>query len=301
MEGRVGEGLPGRAERGLTLRQAYLWGREHLAASGIQECGLEAEVLLRHALGLDRAQLYARWHSPLPAEAWQRYTDLLERRAARRPLAYVVGEREFFGLRLVVDERVLIPRPETERLVEVVLELTRDVPEPVYVDVGTGSGAVAVALAVQRPEATVYATDLSSAALAVAEENARRHRVHHRLHLVEGDALVPLLRLGVRAHAVASNPPYVPPSARAELPPEVLAEPELAVFAPGPRGVELHERIADQARTVLLPGGWIAFEVAAKWEQAASVAALLSALGYGEPQVVRDWSGLERAVVARWP
>ncbi len=285
----------------MTLRQAYLWGREHLAASGIHEADVEAEVLLRHSLGFDRAQLYARWYNALPAEGWQRYMELLEQRAARRPLAYVVGEREFFGLRFAVDERVLVPRPETERLVEVVLELTRDVPEPVYVDVGTGSGAVAVALAVQRLDATVYATDISKDALAVAQENLKRHKVANRVHLVEGDALLPLLGSGIQVHAVVSNPPYVPPSAVGELPPEVLAEPEVAVFAPGPRGVELHERIADQARTVLLPGGWIALEVAAKWEQAASVADLLSSLGYEAPQVVRDWSGLERVVMARWP
>lgn len=301
VEGRGGESLHRAGEGGVTLRQAYLWGREHLAASGVQEPGLEAEVLLRYSLGLDRAQLYARWHSSLPPDAWQRYADLLERRAARRPLAYLLGKREFFGLELVVDERVLIPRPETERLVEVVLEATEAVREPVYVDVGTGSGAVAVALAVQRPDAIVYATDISPEALAVAEQNALRHGVRDRVHLIEGDALRPLLNSGLRAHGVASNPPYVPPSARPELPPEVLAEPHVAVFAPGPSGVELHERIAGQARAVLWPGGWIAFEVAAKWDQAASVAELLSSLGYQAPRVVCDLSGLERVVVGRWP
>lgn len=284
--------------RPASVREAYLWGREHLEACGVPEAALEAEVLLRHALGLDRAQLYARWAAAVSEEAWARYVELLERRGTGRPLAYVVGEREFFGLRLVVDERVLVPRPETEHLVEVVLERTQAVREPVYVDVGTGSGAVAVALAVQRPEATVYATDVSAAALAVAEENARRHGVRGRVHLLEGDALSPVVELGVRAHAVASNPPYVPPCARAELPPEVLAEPEVAVFAPGPRGVEVHERIAEQARTVLYPGGVLALEVAARWDQARTVAACLQQLGYGDVQVVRDLAGLERVVVA---
>lgn len=281
-------------------REAYLWGREHLAAVGVEAAELEAEVLLRHALGVDRARLYVRWLAPLDEDAWQRYRRLLEERATGRPLAYVVGEREFFGLSFSVDHRVLVPRPETELLVQVVLEATQEVAGPVYVDVGTGSGAVAVALAVHRPDATVYATDLSPAALAVAEENARRHGVLGRVRLLEGDALAPVEELGVRAHAVASNPPYVPPQARDELPREVLAEPEVAVFSPGPRGVELHERIAGRARGVLWPRGVLAFEVAAKWEQARQVAEALLRLGYGTPQVVRDLAGWERVVWARW-
>lgn len=282
------------------VREAYLWGREHLEACGVEEAALEAEVLLRHALGVDRAQLYARWRAALPGQVWRRYLHLLEERAMGVPLAYVVGEREFFGLRIAVDRRVLVPRPETELLVETVLNATRGVASPVYVEVGTGSGAVAVALAVRRPDATVYATEVSMAALEVAEENARRHGVLGRVHLLKGDCLMPVLQAGIRAHAVASNPPYVPPQARGELPREVLAEPEVAVFAPGPSGVELHERIADQARSILLRAGLIALEVAAKWDQARRVAEILSRLGYEGVQGMRDLSGRERVVVARF-
>jgi release factor glutamine methyltransferase len=287
--------------RPATVREAYLWGREHLAACGVEAAALEAEVLLRHALGVDRAQLYARWPAALSDEAWSCYVQLLEQRGSGRPLAYLTGQREFFGLAFHVDERVLVPRPETEHLVEVVLEETRGVARPVYVDVGTGSGAVAVALAFHRPDATVYATDVSADALQVAAENASRHGVLDRVHLLCGDALTPVLELEVRAHAVASNPPYVPPHARSELPPEVRAEPEVAVFAPGPRGVELHERIADQARQVLHGGGVLALEVAARWDQASVVGGCLERLGYGQVRMVRDLAGLERVVVARWP
>ena len=284
----------------VTVREAYLWGREHLTACGLPEAALEAEVLLRCVLGLDRAQLYVRWSAPVPADAFARYVQLLEQRAARRPVAYLTGQREFFGLNFQVDERVLVPRPETEHLVEAVLQETRDVASPVYVDVGTGSGAVAVALAVARPDATVYATDLSEEALAVGFSNVRRHGVTGRVHLLCGDTLAPLRQAGVRAHAVASNPPYVPPRARGELPPEVLAEPTLAVFAPGPRGVELHERIARESQEVLQPGGVLALEVAAKWDQASQVARFLQQLGYCRVRTLRDLAGLERVVVARW-
>ncbi len=296
----AGRGTAGAGGSPPTVREAYLWGREHLEACGVEGAALEAEVLLRHALRVDRARMYARWTGPMEPEAWRRYRELLEERARGRPLSYVVGEREFYGLPFTVDERVLVPRPETELLVDLALDRTRAVARPVYVDVGTGCGAVAVALAVHRADATVYATDLSAEALAVAEANVRRHGVEGRVRLVEGDALEPLLRAAVRAHAVVSNPPYVPPHARGELPREVLAEPPVAVFAPGPRGVELHERIADQARDVLLPGGLVAVEVAARWGQAQEVVRVFRGLGYHDPEVVRDLAGLERVVVARW-
>lgn len=283
-----------------SLREAYLLGREHLAACGVASPEIDAEVLLRHATGLDRAALYARWDRPPTPEAWAHYVALLEARASGKPTAYLVGEREFYGLSFAVDERVLVPRPETELLVEVALEAVREVREPVLVEVGTGSGAVAVALAVHRPDAVVYATDVSSEALEVAAGNARRHGVADRVCLLVGDALGPVIARGVRAHAVVSNPPYVPPEARDELPPEVLSEPDVAVFAPGPTGIELHERIVHKTPQVLHPDGLLALEVAARWDQARRVAMLLRDAGFAGVRTVRDLSGVERVVVGRW-
>ncbi len=225
---------------------------------------------------------------------------LLEARASGKPTAYLVGEREFYGLPFTVDERVLVPRPETELLVDLALEAVRWIRAPVLVEVGTGSGAVAVALAVNRPDAVVYATDVSPKALEVAAVNARRHGVTDRISLLVGDALDPVIARGVRAHAVVSNPPYVPPEARDELPPEVLAEPEVAVFAPGPTGIELHGRIVRDAPHVLHPGGLLALEVAAQWDQASRVATLLRDAGFAEVRTVRDLAGLERVVAGRW-
>ncbi len=284
-----------------TLRDAYLLGREHLRACGVEDAELEAEVLLRHAAGLDRAGLYLRWTRPPAPEVWARYVRLVEARGAGTPTAYLVGEREFYGLRFLVDERVLIPRPETELLVELTLEVLRGVRDPVVVEVGTGSGAVAVAIAVHRPDATVYATDLSPDALAVAYENARRHGVLDRVRFRSGDALTPLLAEEVLAHAVVSNPPYVPPQARSELPREVLAEPAVAVFAPGPEGTELHARILNDAPRLLHPGGWVALEVSPKWGQPDRVARRFAEAGFVEVRVVQDLAGLDRVVVGRWP
>lgn len=287
-------------QRPRSLREAYLLGREHLAACGVASSELEAEVLLRHATGLDRVALYTRWDRPPAPEAWARYVALLEARASGKPTAYLVGEREFYGLPFAVDERVLVPRPETELLVDLALEAVRGIQEPVLVEVGTGSGAVAVALAVNRPDAVVYATDVSAEALEVAAVNARRHGVTDRVCLLAGDALGPVIARGVRAHAVVSNPPYVPPEARHELPPEVLAEPDVAVFAPGPTGIELHARLVCEAPHVLHPGGLLALEVAARWDQASRVAMLLQDAGFAEVRTVRDLAGFERVVAGRW-
>ncbi len=284
-----------------SLRDAYLLGREHLAFCGTENPELEAEVLLRHAAGLNRAGLYARWTQPPAPEVWARYVQLLEARGMGRPVAYLLGEREFYGLPFLVDERVLIPRPETELLVELALEAIRGIPEPVVVEVGAGSGAVAVAIAVHRVEAVVYATDISPDALEVARENAGRHGVLDRVRFLPGDALGPVIERGLQAHSVISNPPYVPPQAWSELPREVLAEPPVAVFAPGPTGTELHARLVAEARDVLEPGGLLAVEVSPKWDQPARVAQRFTEAGFAEVRVVRDLAGLDRVVAGRWP
>lgn len=284
-----------------SLREAYLLGREHLRSCGVESPELEAEVLLRHAAGLDRAGLYLRWTQPLSPEAWARYVRLLEVRGAGTPTAYLLGEREFYGLPFLVDGRVLIPRPETELLVDLTLEAVRHVPDPVVVEVGTGSGAVAVTIAVHRREAVVYATDISPDALEVARENAHRHGVLDRVRFLQGDLLEPVVAQGVRAHAVVSNPPYVPPQALEELPREVRAEPAIAVLAPGPTGTELHARLVAEARGVLEPAGLLALEVSPKWDQPDRVARMMREAGFGEVRVERDLAGLERVVVGRWP
>ncbi|MBM3449860.1 MAG: peptide chain release factor N(5)-glutamine methyltransferase [Armatimonadetes bacterium] len=291
-------------ERPGSLRDAYLEGREHLTARGIEAAALEAEVLLRHAAGLERSRLFGRWTQPIDDGVWRAYVALLEVRADGCPLAYVTGQREFYGLTFAVDERVLIPRPETELLVDVLREVAEGGPEasvaPVLVDVGTGSGAVAIAASVTCPTSRVFATDVSPEALAVARDNAARHGVAPRLSWLVGDGLAPVLALGISADAIVCNPPYVPIDARDDVDPGVREhEPAIAVFA-GPTGLELHRRIAEDARRVLRTGGVLGLEVAAKWDQADRVSALLIELGYAAVERRRDLAGWERVVVARW-
>ncbi len=273
-------------------------GREHLAALGIDEAAITAEVLLRHALDLSRADFYRTWDRPVEAGAWGRYQDLLTERAGGRPVAYITGRREFMGLDFLVDERVLIPRPETEVLVETVLDILRDRASPIMADIGTGSGAIAVSLAVLRPDAHVLATDLSAPALDVARANAARHSVGDRIRFFQGDLLEPLTGAGERVDVIASNPPYVPLETAAALPREIRDfEPILAVVAPG--AVEtVYARLAEAAPRFLCAVGWLVVETAAG--QAPRVVELLKRTGLYEPaQLRRDSLEWDRVVAAR--
>ncbi len=272
-----------------------------LDALGIEEASFTAEVLLRHALRQSRAELFAGWGNPMDDEALVRYQGYLSERAGGRPVAYILGRREFMGLEFSVDERVLIPRPETEVLVAAALEAVRDHPSPEMADIGTGSGAIAVSLAVFRPDAHVLATDISRDALDVAAVNAARHDVEARVTFLEGDLLDPLLPLaskGVRLHSIVSNPPYLSAEEALSLPREIAEfEPSGAVVAPG-GGESVHRRLAKAAPEVLADGGWLLMEVAAG--QAPVVVELLEETGlYERPLVRTDMLGWERVVAAR--
>lgn len=282
----------------MTVAETWQSGREHLVALGIEEAGITAEVLLRHALSLSRTELYLVWDRPIEDPAFARYRDLLAERARGRPVAYIVGHREFMGLAFFVDERVLIPRPETEVLVETALETLRGAASPVIADIGTGSGAIAVSLAVLRPDATIVATDLSADALDVARANATRHAVADRMRFLQGDLFDPVIAAGYLLDAVVCNPPYVAAEVAAGLPREIRDfEPAMAVVAPAGEE-DLHARLGAGAPQVLRPGGWLIMEVAAG--QAAVVVELLNRPGtYESPQVRWDALGWERVVAAR--
>lgn len=283
-----------------TVAEAWQVGRAHLAALGIEEAAVTAEVLLRHALGLTRTEFHTAVNRPVPDRDLARYMGYIGERARGRPLAYIIGHREFMGLDFLVDERVLIPRPETEVLVETVMELLRGAASPVVADIGTGSGAIAVSVAVLRPDAVVLATDISHGALEVARANADRHHVADRVTFLAGDLLEPVIGGGWRLDAVACNPPYVAPEDATCLPREIRDfEPALAVVAPG-RGEIIHGRLVDEAPGALRPGGWLVVEVAAG--QAPRVVELLEQRGdYETVQVRRDGLGWERVIAARWP
>jgi release factor glutamine methyltransferase len=243
-----------------TVGRAILSARQRLEESGSDTAHLDAQVLLGYVLGKDRSWLFAHYDYELTPEEASRFTELVARRAAAEPVAYLVGSKEFYGLEFEVDGRVLIPRPETELLVDAVLDHveTRANPHVTIADVGTGSGAIAVAVAVNWEEARVYAIDLSPDALAVARRNVERLDKRGQITLLQGDLLAPLPE---KVDIVAANLPYISGTDYARLEPGVRDyEPEVALAA-GPKGLDAIERLLEQAPRYLNPGGIIFLEI----------------------------------------
>jgi release factor glutamine methyltransferase len=259
----------------------------------------DAERLLRHLLGCDRATLLASPHAEVAADLEQRFRALVRERARRVPLQHLVGTQPFWKREFVVSDDVLVPRPETELLVELALERLRDRQSPLVVDVGTGSGCIALSLAEERPDAEVHATDLSGAALTVARENARRLGLEGRVGFHEGDLLAPVAALAGRVDLVVSNPPYVALEDRDALAPEVRDhEPAVALFAPE-HGTAVQRRLAFAAATTLRPAGALVVELGAG--QQAAVEAACRAAGLELSEVRPDLQSIPRALVATRP
>lgn len=271
--------------------------RQELTRAGIAppDAALDAEVLARHVLGWDRAALMARWRDPAPADFPELLAPLIARRSAREPVAYITGHREFWGLDLEVTPDVLIPRPETELVVELALQHAAASGAPrTVVDVGTGSGAIAIALAREWPAATVAATDISPAALAVASRNAQRHGVAERIRFVSADLIDSQIP---PSDLIVCNPPYVPIAHRRSLQPEVgTYEPQVALFGGGD-GLELVRRLLDMAPACLAPGGSLIMEFGDGQEQGLLDAA--SDAGWQVLSVSPDLQGIPRVAVLR--
>ena len=276
----------------MNARQALSEAAAELERAGVPSPRVDAEWLLADALGVTRTELYADGTSPLSDETQRSFRSAVARRAKREPLAYVLGEWGFRRLTLQVDSRVLIPRPETEVLVERSLELLAEVPEPQVLDIGAGSGAIALAIVDEHPGARVVATESSRGALAVAAENRARLGAGDRVELVEGELFA---GLAGPFDLVVSNPPYVDAADLASLEPEVrLYEPRDALVATG-----LTERIAHGAPAVLRRGGSLALEVGDG--DAHRVAGDLAARGYEAVVITDDLAGRERVVDGRTP
>jgi release factor glutamine methyltransferase len=304
------------------LRQALNAAVERLTAAKVPSPRMSAELLIMFTIGCDRAYLYAHPERELAFDEIRRYDGALARRATGVPAQYITGHQEFWGLDLIVSPAVLIPRPETEHLVEAVLEVVGSAaserkqdqdqkqeqdqkqdqkqragaPAPHglrIVDVGTGSGAIALALATELPAAEIFAVDLSSAALEVARANAARHELTSRIEFRLGDLLE-----GFSPESfdfVVSNPPYVGESEEESVQLEVRKfEPRNAVFA-GPTGLEIIERLVPQAYTALRPGGWLVFEISGTIAEA--VRMLLT--GWTEVRFAKDLQGIQRVAIAR--
>ncbi len=267
------------------------WTQPFFAGKGVDAPRLTAELLLAHALGCDRVRLYLDFDKPLGDPELARYRELVKRRAGGEPTAYLTGAREFFGHRLAVDPRVLIPRPETEQLAELALAA---LPEGgAALDLGTGSGALAIALSLARPGASVTAVDLSPQALEVAQANATA--LGATISFLAGDLYAPVAP-EPRFDVIVSNPPYVPSAELAALQREVQREPRLALDG-GRDGLDLLRRVVAGAPARLKPGGLLVLEMHESHLE--PLPALCRAAGFASAEARRDLAGLPRLTLAR--
>lgn len=283
----------------MTVSEALALGTARLREAGIESAAHDSEVLLRRVLGWDRARLLAEPRAGLALGVESEFLALLAGRARRRPLQHLTGTQWFWRHEFLVTPEVLIPRPETELIVETALRLLRDVARPLIVDVGTGSGCIALSLLAERPDADVRAVDVSPAALRVARRNASRLGLGERLRLLEGDLLEPVREVFGSVDLLACNPPYVDPAEAPGLAPEVrLHEPAPALYPPGER-YAVYRRLAPQAAAALRPGAALLLEIGHGMGD--EVARICVEAGLPVESVLADLQGIPRTVVARRP
>ena len=264
-----------------------------LRSAGIDAPRREARLLMQHALGLAPETLLAEDGLPLDKTEAARLTALVDRRAAREPVAYLTGRREFWSLEFAVDRSALVPRPETETVVEAVLAHAESLPpRPRLLDLGTGAGCLLVALLSELPGAVGFGIDISAAAVSLARTNAKRHGLAGRASFVIADWGAPL---GERFDVVVSNPPYVTSKALTMLAPEIVRYEPQTALAGGEDGYTCYQQIAPQIARLLAPGGLAAIEVGA--EMADEVASLFATAGLAEIDRRHDLAGIERCVL----
>ncbi len=284
-----------------TIGRILTWTTNYFGKKELDAPRLSAELLLSHALGCDRVRLYIDLDRPLEARELTAFRALIERRVAGASVWYVIGSRDFYGRRFKVDERVLVPRPETELLVERVLELIPSDGGARVLELCAGSGCISITLAAERANTCLIATDLSPDALVVARENAAALGAAERVTFLQGDLDAPLATLASAAppfDLLIANPPYIASALLPSLPPEVRCEPRLALDG-GADGLALIRRIVERAPRLLRPGGHLLLEIGD--EQGSDLLELMRIHGLDHARIERDLAGLDRMAIARRP
>jgi release factor glutamine methyltransferase len=280
-----------------TVGRVLEWTKQYLKQHGSDSPRLDAEVLLAHARRCQRIKLYTDFTEPLPDDVRAAMRELVKRRAAAEPVAYLVGHREFFSLDFQVTRDVLIPRPETETLVLEVIERAKSLPSPRILDIGTGSGCIAISLATQLPTAAVTAVDICQPALRVAQENAERHNVTDRMRFLLGDLFAPVPP-GETFDFIVSNPPYVATEEWDALPPDVRQHEPRSALDAGPGGLAVLSRLVADGPPFLNPGGWLFLEFSP--EQADPLHAIATDRPeFDEAHVIKDLAGKARVLAAQ--
>lgn len=285
------------AQEHWTVQRVIQWTKEHFQKKGLDNPRLEAEILLAHLLGIDRMGLYLNYDRPLKAEELTVYREMIQRRQAGEPPAYIVGSKEFWSLSFAVNPECLIPRPETEHLVEEAVRIGRGLEPPLRVlEIGHGCGAVAIALAKELDQAEIVATDISAGACSLAQENAAAHGVTGRVRFVLGD----LFPVGEKPFSlICSNPPYIPTAEVLALAPEVRYYEPLTALDGGEDGLSFFRRIAQGTPAFLVAGGWLLLEMGQG--QAPQVEAILKEQGFAQIDLIPDYAGIKRVIRAQWP
>ncbi len=281
-----------------TILSILEWTRGYFRKHDIENPRLDAEILLAHSLGLQRIDLYLRYDQPLDADELAAYRQVVKRRAAREPVAYILGRKEFWGLDLAVSPQVLTPRPDTERLVASALAFLESMADQKVLrvlDLGTGTGCIALALAHSFPPAQVIATDISPPALVVARGNIARHGLEDRIHLVAGPGLEMFARACARFDLIVSNPPYIPTAEIERLEPEVRDYEPRGALDGGSDGLAAYRRIIPAAVGLLRTGGQLMVEIG--WNQREAVTQLAGQTGhYRGIQCDADYGGHDRVI-----
>lgn len=280
-----------------TTGRLLTWTTAHLERKGIDSPRVAAEMLLAHVLGCRRLALYMDTARPASELERAAFRELVERAVNHEPVDYLVGQAPFFSMMFTVSPAVLIPRPSTETLVEHILQHARRTPgfgQPTILDIGTGSGAIAVTLARHLPRAHVIATDLSADALAIARDNAERHRVADRIEFRHGHLYEPLA--GIRAHYLISNPPYIPDSEWDAVAPNVRDHEPTTALRGGPDGLDLIRPLIAGAPDHMEQPGQLVVEIASVQRDA--VLTLATAAGFTDPHILADHEALDRVLVA---
>jgi len=285
-----------------TIASLIQWGSAYLEDKGFESPRLNVELLLAHALRCRRIDLFLNFEKPLSPEELARFKELLKRRLTHEPLQYITGEAHFMGLVFSVDRRVLIPRPETEILVERTIDLLRggSADEPLTVlDIGTGSGNISVSIAHYVKNVHVTAIDVSDDALTVARHNASQYRVDDRIVFQRADIFTDIAKLSLREFdCIVSNPPYITRDQSNTLVPEIIQyEPSIAVFG-DESGMLFFRRIAEVGKHLLRTGGWVLVETA--YDQASDVKSIFDLQGYRAIQIFKDYDGNDRVVQSQW-
>lgn len=281
-----------------TILEVLKWTTGYFSSRGIQSPRADAEVLLAAALGVDRIDLYVRYDQPLTPAELSHFKSMIKRRIRREPVAYIVGVKEFWSMNLRVSKAVLIPRPETECLVEKALELIPADADWRILEIGAGTGAVSIALASERPRCGVVASDISLDALRVAAKNAQDHGLSHRIRFFCGNGCFPLKESRHRFDMILSNPPYIRAGEIDRLQPEIARyEPRTALDG-GPDGLDCIRQLVESALGFLKPNGHLLLEIG--YDQRLPVARISEAAGgYASPAFEKDYSGQDRVVRMR--